>query len=126
MPGLSIFILLVLVLVPSRGSTDTEERDEGGGIEELELWCVAKNNAEDKALLIALDWACGQGGASCRPVQKGGACHFTDDLITMASYAFNDYYLNHGLTNTSCYFGNAAAVTSLNPSKYFVLKKTDS
>ncbi|KAK4798891.1 hypothetical protein SAY86_024256 [Trapa natans] len=51
------------------------------------------------------------------PIQSGGACYFPSDVLTMASYAFNNYYLTHGLTDSSCFFGNTAALTSLNPSK---------
>lgn len=82
-----------------------------------QLWCVAKNNAEDAALQGALDWACGPGGADCSPIQQGGPCYDPNDVQMMASYAFNDYYLKHGLTDDSCSFSNNAAVTSLNPSE---------
>lgn len=86
-----------------------------------ELWCVAKNNAEDSALQSALDWACGAGGADCSPIQQGGPCYDPSDIQNTASYAFNDYFLKHGMTDESCNFDNTAAVTSLNPSTYFFL-----
>ncbi|XP_047318080.1 PLASMODESMATA CALLOSE-BINDING PROTEIN 5-like [Impatiens glandulifera] len=82
----------------------------------VELWCVAKNNADTNALQFALDWACGQGGANCRPIQPGGSCYDSADITRTASYAFNDYYLKHGLTDDTCNFDNTAALTSLNPS----------
>lgn len=82
----------------------------------VELWCVAKNNAEDAALQNALDWACGQGGADCSAIQKGGPCYDSSDIQKTASFAFNDYFLKHGLTQDSCNFDNTAALTSLNPS----------
>ncbi|TKY66788.1 PLASMODESMATA CALLOSE-BINDING PROTEIN 5 [Spatholobus suberectus] len=41
------------------------------GVPSQELWCVAKNNAEDASLQAALDWACGAGGADCGPIQAG-------------------------------------------------------
>ncbi|KAH7577013.1 hypothetical protein ACOSP7_002268 [Xanthoceras sorbifolium] len=89
----------------------------GGGVAvSTQLWCVAKNNAEDKPLQEALDWACGAGGADCRPIQQGGPCYDPTDIQRMASYAFNDYFLKHGVTDDSCNFDNTAAVTSLNPS----------
>ncbi|GAB2274749.1 hypothetical protein Dimus_009524 [Dionaea muscipula] len=87
----------------------------GGGVAE-QLWCVAKNNAEDSALQGALDWACGPGGADCGPIQVGGPCYDPNDLLGMASYAFNDYCLKHGMDDDTCYFNNAAALTSLDPS----------
>lgn len=88
----------------------------GGGVPSLELWCVAKNNAEDSALLSALDWACGPGGANCAPIQNGGPCYDSSDIPRMASFAFNDYFIKNGLTDDSCNFSNTAALTSLNPS----------
>ncbi|XAR72572.1 hypothetical protein NMG60_11019259 [Bertholletia excelsa] len=87
---------------------------DGGGAPEL--WCVAKNNAESAALQRALDWACGPGGADCGPIQKGKPCYDPSDVIRTASYAFNDYFLNHGLSDDSCNFDGTAALTSLNPS----------
>lgn len=81
-----------------------------------QLWCVAKNNAEDSKLQGALDWACGSGGADCKPIQQGGPCYDPADIQRTASYAFNDYFLKHGMTDDSCSFDNTAAVTSLNPS----------
>lgn len=77
---------------------------------------MAKNNAEDAALQSALDWACGAGGANCGPIQQGGPCYDPTDIQTMASYAFNDYFLRSGLTEDGCNFANNAALTSLNPS----------
>ncbi|KAJ0112540.1 hypothetical protein Patl1_02391 [Pistacia atlantica] len=89
----------------------------GGVVVSQQLWCVAKNNAEDAALQGALAWACGQGGVDCSPIQQGGPCYDPSDIQQMASYAFNDYYLKHGMTDDSCNFDNSAAVTSLNPSR---------
>ncbi|KAK6119982.1 hypothetical protein DH2020_046270 [Rehmannia glutinosa] len=90
---------------------------QGGGGAARELWCVAKNNADDAALQSALDWTCGPGGADCGPIQKGGPCYDASDLQRTASYAFNDYYLKRGPSDENCSFGNTAALTSLNPNK---------
>ncbi|KAG8386827.1 hypothetical protein BUALT_Bualt03G0189600 [Buddleja alternifolia] len=87
-----------------------------GGGPARELWCVAKNNAEDAALESALDWTCGAGGADCGPIQNGGPCYDGSDLQRTASYAFNDYYHKHGPSDDNCNFANTAALTSLNPS----------
>ncbi|KAF7112292.1 hypothetical protein RHSIM_RhsimUnG0244700 [Rhododendron simsii] len=81
-----------------------------------ELWCVAMNNANSSALQAALDWAYGPGGADCESIQQGGPCYDAGDILTMASYAFNDYFLTHGLTDESCNFDGTAALTYLNPS----------
>uniref|UniRef100_A0A5B7AP25 Putative PLASMODESMATA CALLOSE-BINDING PROTEIN 5 n=1 Tax=Davidia involucrata TaxID=16924 RepID=A0A5B7AP25_DAVIN len=89
---------------------------QNGGVVTVELWCVAKNNAENSALQSSLDWACGPGGADCGPIQQGGPCYDPSDMQRTASYAFNDYFLKHGLTEDSCNFDNTAALTSLNPS----------
>ncbi|XP_058756244.1 PLASMODESMATA CALLOSE-BINDING PROTEIN 5-like [Vicia villosa] len=88
----------------------------GGDATKQELWCVAKNNAEDAALQSALDWACGAGGADCRPIQNGGPCYDVNSVQNTASFAFNDYFLKNGLTDDSCNFSNNAAVTSIDPS----------
>ncbi|KAG9446126.1 hypothetical protein H6P81_012254 [Aristolochia fimbriata] len=81
------------------------------------MWCVAKNNAEDGALQAAIDWACGPGGADCAPIQQGGDCFDPQDIQSHASYAFNDYFLKHGLDPQACVFNGAAEVTMLNPSQ---------
>lgn len=83
-----------------------------------ELWCVAKNNAEDAALQAALDWACGPGGADCGPIQPGGPCYSAGDLQATAAYAFNDYFVKHGFDLSACDFSGTAAPISLNPSTY--------
>lgn len=89
----------------------------GGG----QLWCVAKNNAEDGALQSAIDWACSVDGgrANCEAIQQGGACYDPPDLQQHASYAFNDYFLRSGgaASPAACDFSGAAALTALNPSK---------
>ncbi|XP_057792406.1 PLASMODESMATA CALLOSE-BINDING PROTEIN 5-like isoform X2 [Salvia miltiorrhiza] len=89
---------------------------QGDGGAARELWCVAKNNAEDAALQSALDWTCGPGGADCGPIQNGGPCYDASDLQKTASFAFNDYFLKHGPSEQTCDFANTAALTYLNPS----------
>ncbi|KAI5387704.1 PLASMODESMATA CALLOSE-BINDING PROTEIN 5 isoform X2 [Lathyrus oleraceus] len=103
-------LFLLLILSPFCGGSG------GGDATKQELWCVAKNNAEDAALQSALDWACGAGGADCRPIQNGGPCYDVNSVQNTASFAFNDYFLKNGLTDDSCNFSNNAAVTSLDPS----------
>lgn len=108
------FSFIVLSLI----SVLCAARDSGGGAT-VELWCVAKNNAEDAVLQSAIDWACGPGGATCGPIQTGGPCYDASDILRTASFAFNDYFLKHGMTDDSCNFANSAALTSLNPSEYY-------
>ncbi|XVF14633.1 hypothetical protein REPUB_Repub09cG0078000 [Reevesia pubescens] len=107
---LPLIVCVILVSLP------LSIAQHGGRTVVTELWCVAKNNAEDAALQGALDWACGQGGADCSRIQQGGPCYDPSDVQKTASYAFNDYYLKHGLTDDACSFSNTAALTSLNPS----------
>ena len=107
----NLFILCVIfsLLMPACKGKD-------GVVQQQQLWCVAMNNAEDSALQQALDWACGPGAADCGPIQQGGPCYDPTDLIGMASYAFNDYCLKHGMTDETCNFSKTAALTSLDPS----------
>lgn len=112
---------VTLVLVCCSVLSSAQNKGGGGGGGTVELWCVAKNNAADSALQTAIDWACGPGGADCGPIQQGGPCYDPSDIQKTASYAFNDYFLKHGMTEDSCFFDNTAALTSLNPSKMFFL-----
>ncbi|KAL9322409.1 hypothetical protein ACSQ67_010462 [Phaseolus vulgaris] len=88
----------------------------GGDTPSREVWCVAKNNAEDAALQSAVEWTCGTGGADCGAIQGGGPCFDPSSVQNTASYAFNDYFRKHAITEENCNFGNNAAITSLNPS----------
>ncbi|XP_027929175.1 PLASMODESMATA CALLOSE-BINDING PROTEIN 5-like [Vigna unguiculata] len=88
----------------------------GGDTPSREVWCVAKNNAEDAALQSAVEWACGAGGADCGAIQGGGPCFDPSSVQNTASYAFNDYFRKHAIAEENCNFGNNAAITSLNPS----------
>ncbi|KAH7533168.1 hypothetical protein FEM48_Zijuj04G0101700 [Ziziphus jujuba var. spinosa] len=114
-PLLLSLLLSLQFLPPSQASLRRSSKAQNGVVT-TELWCVAKNNAADAALQSALDWACGPGGADCSPIQQGGPCYDSSDIQSMASFAFNDYYLKHGMTDDSCLFDNTAALTSLNPS----------
>jgi hypothetical protein len=110
-------LLLLLAVRAAVGSAAGAVGVSGGG---GQLWCVAKNNAEDGALQSAIDWACGpDGGADCRAIQQGGACYELPDLLAHASYAFNDYFLRSGgaASPAACDFSGAAALIGLNPSK---------
>ncbi|PKA51636.1 Glucan endo-1,3-beta-glucosidase-like protein 1 [Apostasia shenzhenica] len=116
----SLLLLLLLLLLPLGfpAAGDSVSRKDGGAgvVAGGELWCVAKNNAEDAVLQAGLDWACGPGRSDCGPVQPGGPCFEPDDLQSHASYAFNDYFLRHGSSQPACDFSGAAALTLLNPS----------
>lgn len=86
----------------------------------VELWCVAKNNADDQALQAAIDWACGvppAGGVDCSAIQQGGACFLPEDLQFHASYAFNEYYNRKPTEADACDFAGTALLTQLDPSR---------
>ncbi|XP_022149616.1 glucan endo-1,3-beta-glucosidase 3-like [Momordica charantia] len=78
-------------------------------------WCIASLGASQAALQLALDYACGVGGADCGPIQGGGRCYNPNSVRDHASYAFNSYYQKNPLPN-SCNFGGTAVITSTNPS----------
>ncbi|KAF5738299.1 hypothetical protein HS088_TW13G01195 [Tripterygium wilfordii] len=89
--------------------TTTTPASSGGS------WCIASPNASPTALQVALDYACGYGGADCSAVQQGASCYDPNTLRDHASYAFNDYYQKHP-GSTSCVFGGTAQLTNTDPS----------
>lgn len=79
-------------------------------------WCIASESASKTALQVALDYACGYGGADCSAIQAGGSCYDPNTIRDHASYAFNSYYQKNPIP-TSCNFGGTAVTTSTDPSK---------
>ncbi|GAB4827274.1 hypothetical protein Ancab_034163 [Ancistrocladus abbreviatus] len=78
-------------------------------------WCIANPSASPTALQVALDYACGYGGADCSAIQPGGSCYNPNTARDHASYAFNDYYQKNPIA-TSCVFGGTAELTYTDPS----------
>ncbi|GMH30234.1 hypothetical protein Nepgr_032077 [Nepenthes gracilis] len=78
-------------------------------------WCIASSTASQTALQVALDYACGYGGANCSAIQQGGSCYNPNTVRDHASYAFNDYYQNNPVS-TSCVFGGTAELVYTDPS----------
>ncbi|KAJ4976514.1 hypothetical protein NE237_001620 [Protea cynaroides] len=78
-------------------------------------WCVSSQSASETALQVALDYACGYGGADCSAIQPSGPCYNPDSIRDHASYAFNNYYQKNPVP-TSCNFGGSAVTTNIDPS----------
>ncbi|KAM3262822.1 hypothetical protein ACQJBY_053131 [Aegilops geniculata] len=106
--ALSIFLLLVVLTVPTEASSAAGSS-----------WCVCKPELPAAALQSTLDYACGH-GADCAPLLPGGQCHTdTDTVATRCSYAANSYYHNAMATasgGATCDFGGTATLTSTDPS----------
>ncbi|CAN7031692.1 unnamed protein product [Brassica oleracea var. botrytis] len=81
-----------------------------------QTWCVANGKTTKEKLQEGLDYACGEGGADCRPIQKGATCYDPESLEAHASYAFNSYYQKNARGVGTCDFGGAAYVVSQPPS----------
>ncbi|XP_062179005.1 PLASMODESMATA CALLOSE-BINDING PROTEIN 5-like [Phragmites australis] len=120
-------LLLLLLLLATRASSAAAWVSS-----RRQLWCVAKNNAEDAALQSAIDWACSADGgrADCTAIQQGGTGYDPPNLqslilrsapapqILRYGPAFSYYFLRaiDAANPASCYFSGAAALTALNPS----------
>ncbi|XP_010482941.1 PREDICTED: glucan endo-1,3-beta-glucosidase 12 [Camelina sativa] len=82
-----------------------------------QTWCVANGKTTKEKLQEGLDYACGEGGADCRPIQPGATCYDPESLEAHASYAFNSYYQKNARGVGTCDFKGAAYVVS-QPPKY--------
>ncbi|KAL4279684.1 hypothetical protein GQ457_03G041690 [Hibiscus cannabinus] len=84
-------------------------------------WCVASKQAQKSDLQNSLDWVCGPGQADCSAIQPGKQCFEPNELISHASFAFNDYYKKHGATPEACNFGGTGIIVNKDPSKSITL-----
>ncbi|KAK4539039.1 hypothetical protein RGQ29_032027 [Quercus rubra] len=81
----------------------------------VNMWCVAKGDVGKEKLQSALEYACGEGGADCHPIQPGATCYNPNTVEAHASFAFNSYYQKKSRAVGSCYFGGAAYVVTQPP-----------
>ncbi|KAG6544264.1 hypothetical protein Mapa_014267 [Marchantia paleacea] len=79
-------------------------------------WCVARNDASNSSLRIAIDYACGEGRANCDAIQEGGVCYEPNTYVNHASYAFNDYFQKSNMDPRACNFSGTANLTQRDPS----------
>ncbi|XP_028794298.1 glucan endo-1,3-beta-glucosidase 12-like isoform X2 [Neltuma alba] len=96
---------------PPPPSSSSSSSSSGFGVS----WCIASPSASQMSLQVALDYACGYGGADCSEIQPNGRCYNPSSLRDHASFAFNSYYQKNPVPN-SCNFGGLAVITSTNPS----------
>ncbi|CAN0915873.1 Glucan endo-1,3-beta-glucosidase 13 [Linum grandiflorum] len=92
-------------------SKDSPSASHGG-----ETWCVANGRVGEEKLKAAMEYACGEGGADCRPIEEGATCHDPNTVEAHASYVFNSYYQKKQRRAGTCHFGGAAYVVTQPPS----------
>ncbi|KAL0925906.1 hypothetical protein M5K25_004282 [Dendrobium thyrsiflorum] len=79
-------------------------------------FCVAIQNADPTALKLGIDWACGPGLANCSSIQPGQPCYVANNIVAIASYAFDAYYQASRVRGGTCFFNNTATLTNIDPS----------
>ncbi|KAI3946153.1 hypothetical protein MKX01_024909 [Papaver californicum] len=79
-------------------------------------WCIPKGGISDAQSQTNIDYACGQPGMNCGPIQPNGACFEPNTLVSHAAYAMNLLYQTLGRNPWNCDFSQTATLTSTNPS----------
>ncbi|TYH63537.1 hypothetical protein ES332_D07G199200v1 [Gossypium tomentosum] len=54
---ITLVLLFMSIIIPQKS------------VAEYEQWCIADEQTPDEELKVALDWACGEGGADCSKIQ---------------------------------------------------------
>ncbi|CAA6670529.1 unnamed protein product [Spirodela intermedia] len=101
-------------------TTTTTRRNQvspvaGGGGDGGGDLAASATGAATWCLQAALDYACGEGGADCQPIQQDEVCFQPNTLEAHASFAFNSYYQKKARAVGSCDFGGAAVVVHQAP-----------
>ncbi|KAI5325202.1 hypothetical protein L3X38_034276 [Prunus dulcis] len=86
------------------------------GVVHNKLWCVAKPTVPADTLQVAMDYACGDGGADCNAIMLDGNCYSPDSVVAHASYAFNSYWQKNKRNGGTCSFGGTAMLINNDPS----------
>ncbi|KAL8234149.1 hypothetical protein R6Q59_020249 [Mikania micrantha] len=102
-------------MVGKGGGTKSMAAPPMSGGEER-LWCVAKPTVPSEKLQVALDYACGAGGADCGPIKPNGSCFSPDSMVAHASFAFNSYWQKNKKHGGMCGFEGTAMLISSDPS----------
>ncbi|KAG6663107.1 glucan endo-1,3-beta-glucosidase 1-like [Carya illinoinensis] len=101
-------------LPPCKAPSTSAPEPETAGIQKL--WCVAKPSIPAATLQVAMDYACGEGGAACEEIQPNGNCYHPDTVVAHASYAFNSYWQKNKRNGGACSFGGTAMLINTDPS----------
>ncbi|XP_020578310.1 glucan endo-1,3-beta-glucosidase 4-like [Phalaenopsis equestris] len=80
------------------------------------VFCVVNPSANPRDVKQGLDWVCGPGGANCSAIQTGKPCYEADNIVAIASYAYNDYYHRMQASGGTCNFDHTAMITTNDPS----------
>ncbi|CAI9282832.1 unnamed protein product [Lactuca saligna] len=101
---------------PTAGKSMAAPPASGGGYGQEGMWCVAKPSVPSEKLQVAMDYACGPGGADCDPIKPNGSCYSPDSVVAHASYAFNSYWQKNKKNGGICGFEGTAMLITSDPS----------
>lgn len=79
-------------------------------------FCVAREDADQKMVQAALDWACGPGKVNCSMMLQGEPCYEPDTVVAHATYAFDVYYHQMAMAEGTCDFNGVATISTTDPS----------